>query len=160
MIFLVDSPTLTLLVLFIIHALLQLLVAAQHFFSVNLANISPHLLLFLNPLHCLLSQSNFLTLIWLYITYIVLLNLIPISALCVFHSVFRRLPNFHLICINFSSKIPYHCLSMVTSTVMLTILLTLMPYSSYHFLISLNTSLFEIHQQARLLAVSAPHSSD
>jgi len=63
----VDSPSLTLLVLFLIHALLQSLVAAQHFFSVNLANFSSHLLLLLNILNCLQSQSNFLTLIWLYI---------------------------------------------------------------------------------------------
>jgi len=59
------------------------LVAAQHFFSVNLANFSPHPLLLLNPLNCLQSLANFLTLIWLYITSIVLLNLIPnIGILC------------------------------------------------------------------------------
>jgi len=55
----------------------QSLVAAQHFFSVNLANFSPHLLLILNLLNCLQSQSNFLILIWLYIKSIVHLNLIP-----------------------------------------------------------------------------------
>jgi len=68
MLFLVDSPSLTHLVLFPIHSLLQSLVAAQHFFSVNLANFSPHLLLLLNLLNCLQSQSSFLTLIWRYIT--------------------------------------------------------------------------------------------
>jgi len=50
---LVDPLSLIHLVLFLIHALLQSLVAAQHFFSVNLANFSPHLLLLLNPLNCL-----------------------------------------------------------------------------------------------------------
>jgi len=38
------------------------LMAVQHFFSGNLANFSPHLLLLLNPLNCQHSQSNFLTL--------------------------------------------------------------------------------------------------
>jgi len=47
------------------------------------ANFSPHLPLLLNPLNCLQSQSNFLTLIWLYITSIVLLNLLPnVGILC------------------------------------------------------------------------------
>jgi len=83
MLFLVDSPSLTLLVLFLIHALLQSLVAAQHFFAVNLANFSPHLLLLLKPLNCLQSQSNFLILIYLYITSIILLYLIPnLGILC------------------------------------------------------------------------------
>jgi len=49
-------------------ALRQSLVVAQHFYSVNLPNCSPHLLLLLlNHLNCLQSQSSFLTLIWLYI---------------------------------------------------------------------------------------------
>jgi len=83
MLFLVDSPSLTLLILFLIHALLQSLVAEQHFFSVNLANFSPHLLLLLHPLNCLQSQSNFLTLILFYITSIIHLNLLPnLSIFC------------------------------------------------------------------------------
>jgi len=83
MIFLVDSLSLTLLVLFLNHALLQSLVAAQHFFSLNLANVYPHLLLLVKPLNCIQSQSNFLTLIGLYITSIVLINLLPnIGMLC------------------------------------------------------------------------------
>jgi len=54
----------------------KLLMAAQHFFSVNLKNVSSYLLLLLNRLNCLQPQWNFLTLIWLYITYIVLFNLL------------------------------------------------------------------------------------
>jgi len=47
-----------------------------------------------------------LTLFWFYIIYIVLLNLLyQISALCVFMSVSRRLPNSHRMCINFPSWI-------------------------------------------------------
>jgi len=49
---------------------------ALHFFSMNLAIFSPHLLLLSNPLNCQQSWSNFGTLIWLYITSIVFLNLL------------------------------------------------------------------------------------
>jgi len=71
------------------------------FLPENLANFSPHPELHLNPLNCLQSQSNFITLKWLYTTSIILLNLLPnLGILCL--SVFRRLPNSHLICINFS----------------------------------------------------------
>jgi len=62
-IFLVVSHSFTHLVLFFIHALLQLLVAKQYFFPVNLANFYEHLILLSYPLNCLQSQSNFLTLI-------------------------------------------------------------------------------------------------
>jgi len=41
----------------------SIIVAAQHFLCVNFANFSPHLMLLLNPLNCLHSQSNFVTLI-------------------------------------------------------------------------------------------------
>jgi len=70
----------------------------------------PHLLLLSNPLKCLLSRSNFLTLIWLCITSIVLLNIAiyyKISTFFVFLSVFRRLSDSHLICIKFP-RISYH----------------------------------------------------
>jgi len=49
-----------LLVLFLIHPLLQSLVAAQHFFSVNLANFSPHLLLLLNLMYAFIKTKTIL----------------------------------------------------------------------------------------------------
>jgi len=59
----------------------------MHFNSVNLANFSPHLLSLSNPWNCPQSRSDFLTLIWLYIISIVLINLLQNLGLCVFFSV-------------------------------------------------------------------------
>jgi len=57
------------------------------------------------------SRSNFLTLIWLYITSIVILYLLRnlgILYLYLSFSVSRRLSDSHLICINFSSWNSHH----------------------------------------------------
>jgi len=99
---------------------------AQHFFSVNLANFYLHLLLLLNPLNCLQSQSNFFTLISLYITSIVLLNLLP-NLDVLFLSLSFKL----------TSKLSTHLyqllmnsISPVTATFMLMILLNVIQFLS------------------------------
>jgi len=79
---------------------------ALHFFSVNLVNFSPHLLLLSTPLNCPQSRSNFLTLIWLYI--ISSSIFLEISVSCIFLTVSRRLSDSHIICINYSSRISHH----------------------------------------------------
>jgi len=80
----------------------------NHTVSVRLcgvcANFSPHLLLLSIPLNYLQWQYNVdLTLIWLDIT-----PIYEISAFCDLLSVSRKLSDSHIICINFSSRIPYH----------------------------------------------------
>jgi len=90
-------PLLNYLMLFVMVSHLL----TQRFFSVNLANFSTNLLLPSNLLNCLQSWSNFLTLIWLYITFIFFRNLRwNLGIMCLF-SGSRRLSDSHLIWIIF-----------------------------------------------------------